>query len=62
LTVVDSAGDQETATLDAEEGESGWNSVGTFQIADGETRVELSDVVDGGRFVIADAIRWTPAR
>ena len=60
LLVVDSSGDREV-TFDAAVGGSGWNSLGRFDLASGEVRVELSDETEG-RYVYADAIRWTPVR
>ena len=59
ITIVDETGSQQ-ATLDADDGESGWNSLGIFELADGEVRVEVPDSSDGGRRVEADAIRWRP--
>jgi ABC-type transport system involved in multi-copper enzyme maturation permease subunit len=58
LTVEDRSGSQ-PVTFDAEGGEVGWNSLGTFEIAGGEVRVMISDETDGD-FVVADAIRWVP--
>jgi hypothetical protein len=60
LSVVDPSGDR-SVTFDARDGEPGWNSLGRFDLEPGEVRVKLSDETDG-RYVIADAIRWTPAR
>ena len=60
LKLVDESGSQEM-TFDAGGGESGWNSLGTFEIAGGEVRVEVSNETDGD-YVVADAIRWTAAR
>ncbi len=60
LQVVDPSGRRDV-TFDADGGEAGWNSLGTFEIADGSVRVEVSNEVEGkGRYVIADAIRWSP--
>jgi ABC-type transport system involved in multi-copper enzyme maturation permease subunit len=59
MTVVDPSASREV-TFDGDSAEGGWNSLGTFEIADGETRVEIGDKSDGGRYVIADAIRWAP--
>jgi ABC-type transport system involved in multi-copper enzyme maturation permease subunit len=59
LTIVDTTGSQD-ATLDADAADDGWNSLGRFEIADGATRVEVHDRSEGGDYVIADAIRWTP--
>jgi hypothetical protein len=58
LTIEDSSGSQ-PVTFDAEGSESGWNSLGTFEIAAGEVKVMISDETDGD-FVVADAIRWVP--
>jgi hypothetical protein len=60
LSIVDESGDREV-TFDAKVGEAGWNSLGRFDLTSGEVRVELSDETDG-RYVYADAIRWTPVR
>jgi hypothetical protein len=59
LTVAD---DRETreVTFDADGGEPGWNSLGSFSIDAGEVRVVVSDATEGD-FVLADAVRWTPA-
>ena len=58
--MVDSSGDRDV-DFDASVGGSGWNSLGRFDLASGEVRVELSDQTEG-RYVYADAIRWTPIR
>ena len=60
LTIEDSSGSQEVS-FNAEGGDPGWNSVGIFEIADGEVHVRVSDETDGGQYVLADAIRWVPA-
>ena len=60
LLVVDSSGDR-AVDFDATVSGSGWNSLGRFDLASGEVRVELSDQTEG-RYVYADAIRWTPVR
>jgi hypothetical protein len=59
LTVSDDSGDHEIK-FDADGGEQGWNSLGTFEIAEGEVKVAVSDKTDGD-FVLADAIRWVAA-
>ena len=46
-------------TFDANAADSGWNTLGTFDIEAGEVRLEVSNETDG-RYVLADAIRWTP--
>jgi hypothetical protein len=56
LTLVDASGSQEI-TFDADGGESGWNNLGTFEVAAGEVRVMVSNETDGD-YVVADAIRW----
>jgi hypothetical protein len=58
LVVVDGSGRQDV-TFDADGGEAGWNSLGTFEVAGGEVQVEVSDQTEGS-YVIADAIRWRP--
>jgi hypothetical protein len=60
LSIVDESGDREVA-FDAAVGEAGWNSLGRFDLTSGRVRVELSDATEG-RYVYADAIRWTPQR
>jgi len=60
LLVVDTSGDREVE-FDAAVAGSGWNTLGRFDLASGEVRVELSDRTEG-RYVYADAIRWTPVR
>lgn len=60
LEIVDRAGDRQSVELDAETAEAGWNSLGRFQLPAGDVRVEVSDDTTGN-FVVADAVRWTPA-
>ena len=60
LAVEDPGGNQ-PAEFDLSGGAEGWNSVGTFEITEGEVRVEMSDDTDAP-YVLADAIRWIPAR
>jgi ABC-type transport system involved in multi-copper enzyme maturation permease subunit len=60
LEVADTSGNQ-PAEFDLGGGAEGWNSVGTFEVAEGEVRVEMSDDTDAP-YVLADAIRWIPAR
>jgi len=60
LQVVDSSGGRDV-DFDASVSGSGWNSLGRFDLASGEVRVELSDQTEA-RYVYADAIRWTPVR
>jgi hypothetical protein len=59
LSVVDRNGDAHEVRFDASGGESGWNSLGTFDLAAGEVRVRVSDGTDGD-YVVADAVRWVP--
>jgi hypothetical protein len=54
--IEDDSGSQ-TINFDVQSGEAGWNSLGSFELAGGETRVILSDETEG-RMVVADAIRW----
>ena len=49
----------EPLDFDAENGDDGWNALGTFEIAAGEVRLEISRETEG-KYVLADAIRWTP--
>ena len=60
LTLVDESGSQ-ALTFDATGGESGWNSLGAFEVADGEVRLMVSNETDGD-YVVADAIRWKRSR
>ena len=45
--------------FDAETNDSGWNSLGVFDIAGGTVRLIVSNETEGA-YVLADAIRWTP--
>jgi hypothetical protein len=47
--------------FDAEKNDSGWNSLGVFDIASGTVRLIVSNETDGN-YVLADAIRWTPEK
>jgi len=58
LTISDGS-DSQDVTFDATDAEQGWNSLGTFEMASGEAHVDVSDKVEDGRFVMADAIRWS---
>jgi hypothetical protein len=60
LTLMDESGSQEI-TFDAGGSESGWNSLGTFEVAGGEVKLMVSNDTDGD-YVVADAIRWKRAR
>lgn len=59
MTLVDSSGDQEI-TFDADGADSGWNTLGTFEVADGEVALKITNETEG-KYVVADAIRWSPA-
>lgn len=48
-------------TLEPFAAESGWIDVGVFELGEGEVTVSL-DPVEDRTIVIADAIRWSPAR
>lgn len=50
--------EEESATVDLSQGESGWMSLGTFYLPKGEVTVSLSDKVSG-QFVVADAVRFS---
>jgi hypothetical protein len=52
---------REAVGYDAAVSNVGWNLVGEFELPAGEVRVEISDRTDGA-IVIADALRWSPAR
>ena len=54
---LDAGGEQRELEFDASAAESGWNSLGEFELPAGEARVLVSDETSG-RVVIADAIRW----
>jgi hypothetical protein len=58
LVVVD-GDDRQTVEFDAKAAESGWNSVGKFDLSTKSVVVEVTNESDG-RIVPADAIRWTP--
>jgi hypothetical protein len=58
LVVVD-GDDRKPIEFDAKAGESGWNSLGRFDLGARDPVVEVTNDSDG-RIVPADAIRWTP--
>ncbi len=62
LTITDSNGDDHDLNFDsnAASAVSGWNLVGGLYLQEGETIVTVSNKTDG-HFVVADAIRWSPA-
>jgi hypothetical protein len=47
----------EEMVFDLADAQQGWNALGTFRLASGPARVELSDLA-GGRIIVADAIKW----
>jgi ABC-type transport system involved in multi-copper enzyme maturation permease subunit len=59
LTIADDS-DSREVEFKADEADAGWNSLGEFDIGEGEVRVEVSDETDGA-YVVADAIRWVPS-
>jgi hypothetical protein len=58
LAVEDASGRQDF-DFDLGAGTEGWNSLGMFEITEGEVRVEMSDDTDA-KMILADAIRWIP--
>jgi len=59
--VIDDGTGTQPIDFEAETHDSGWNSLGVFDIADGAVRVIVTDETEG-EYVLADAIRWTPDR
>jgi hypothetical protein len=59
--VLVSGTERQDVEFNAGGGEAGWNELGEFDLQGGTVRLELSDATDG-RLVVADAIRFTPAR
>lgn len=49
--------EEETVTVDLNQGENGWISLGTFYLPKGKVSVILSDKTKG-KFVVADAVRF----
>ena len=56
LTVV-AGGEERTVEFDGAAAETGWNSLGEFDLQKGEAKVVVSNQ-SSGRLVIADAVRW----
>ena len=52
-------GDTEAIEFDAEAAETGWNSLGEFELSAGEAEVQFTDTTSG-EAVVVDAIRWEP--
>lgn len=50
--------EEETASVDLNQGENDWMSLGSFYFPKGEVTVTLTDKV-GGKFVVADAVRFS---
>ncbi len=60
LTITDSNGDEREITFDSNITAEGWNLSESFDLPEGDVSVTLSNKTDG-KFVIADAIRWSPS-
>ena len=60
LLVTDGNGGQHKIKFDPKKAPSGWNPVGNIDLPKGETTVTISNKTDGD-YVVADAIRWSPA-
>lgn len=60
LTIKDNNGDEHEIKFDSNAVSEGWNLAGNFDLPQGEVSVTLSNETDG-KFVIADAIRWSPS-
>jgi len=60
LTVTDGNGDAHEIAFDSNAASEGWNLAGSLDLPEGEVSVSLSNKTDG-KFVIADAIRWSPS-
>ena len=60
LIITEGDGKKHEVTFDSKTAQIGWNVVGQFDITEGDTTVTISNKTDGD-FVVADAIRWTPA-
>ena len=61
MLVLDDGTGTTDIEFDAENNDSGWNSLGVFDIAGGTVRLIVSDET-AGSYVLADAIRWTPEK
>ncbi len=60
LAIVDSNGDRHEIKFDSKSAPGGWNMVESLDLPEGETQVIFSNMTNG-RFVVADAIRWSPS-
>jgi len=58
---VRAGGTAREVEFDGGAAQGGWNVLGEFDLAAGETRVEVTDD-SSGALVVADAIRWEPVR
>ncbi len=59
--VLDGGTGTQEIEFEAESSDAGWNSLGVFDIEGGTVRVIVSNET-AGRYVLADAVRWTPER
>jgi len=59
--VIKSEGGEETVTVDLNQGDNGWVSLGSFYLSAGEATVTLTDKVSGA-FVVADAVKFSLIR
>lgn len=60
VNVEDSSGTEEVP-FEAASSNEGWNEVNEFELAAGEVTLTVTnELEDGGRMLLADAIRWTP--
>ncbi len=50
---------EQQVEFDGNAADPGWNKLGTFELRDGPTSIEITSRTDGD-IVVADAIRWTP--
>ena len=60
LTLI-AGGEDRALEFDAAAAETGWNTLGDFDLSKGAARVVVSNR-SSGRTVIADAVRWQPVR
>lgn len=60
MTLV-SNGDRRKIEFDGKAASFGWNDLGEFQMPAGESSLEVASITTGS-VVVADAIRWRPAR
>lgn len=60
LVITDGNGDQHEIKFDPKTAPPGWNPVGNIDLPKGKTTVTISNKTDGD-YVVADAVRWSPA-